>query len=110
LDKTIEVVVVAMVALVAGVAMLYLATGQAEGFEGFADNQRQSAECNYYEERISRSCPEEADSLRNQAPEECKPIQATARTASECGGEDSSDGANDDSTTERNSGGGRLTE
>jgi hypothetical protein len=107
LDKTIEVVVVAMVALVAGVAMLYLATGQAEGFEGFADNQRQSAECNYYEERISRSCQSEADSLRSQAPEECDLSGVSAR---ECGGEDSSDGTNDDSTTERNSGGGRLTE
>ncbi|MFT4892303.1 MAG: hypothetical protein ACI8Z7_000070 [Candidatus Nanohaloarchaea archaeon] len=104
MDKTIEVIVVAMVALVTGIAMLYLATGQAEGFGGFADSQQQGAQCSYYEERISRSCPEEAESLESQAPEECKPIQATARTARECGDEDSSDGTNDDSTTESSSG------
>jgi hypothetical protein len=78
MDKTVEIVVVAMVALVTGVAILYLATGQAEGFDGFADGQQQSAQCEYYEERISRSCPEEAESLRSEAPDECKPIQATA--------------------------------
>jgi hypothetical protein len=78
MDKTVEIVVVAMVALVTGLAILYLATGQAEGFGGFADGQQESAQCNYYEERISRACPDEADSLEEQAPEECT-IEATPK-------------------------------
>lgn len=96
MDKTVEIVVVAMVALVTGLAVLYLATGQAEGFGGFADDRTQSAQCDYFEERISRACQgEEADSLREEAPEDCT-IEATPRDCSQEEEEDSS--SNDDSS------------
>lgn len=91
-----------MVALVTGVVILYLATGQAEGFGGWADGQQQGAQCSYYEERISRSCEDQAESLRAEAPEQCGDLSGVS--ARECGGEESNDGSNDDSTTESNSG------
>lgn len=73
MDKTVEVIVVAMVTLVAGLIGLYLASGQADGFGSFADSQQKNAECSYYEERLSRACQgEEADSIRQNAPEECE--------------------------------------
>ncbi|MFQ3275582.1 MAG: hypothetical protein ACI9LV_000048 [Candidatus Nanohaloarchaea archaeon] len=104
MDKTVEIVVVAMVALVTGVAILYLATGQAEGFDGFADGQQQSAECSYYEERISRACKgEEVNSLKEEAPEECE-IQATGRECPDEGSgqsDTSGSGAGSDSDSGR---------
>lgn len=73
MDKTVEIVVVAMVALVTGVVILYLATGQAEGFGSFADNQQQNAQCDYweqtcdvkYEEEGCGTLPPECDSERD---------------------------------------------
>lgn len=74
MDKTIEIIVVAMVALVTGLVILYLANGQADGFGTFADNQQQNAQCDYYEERISRTCQSNTDqieSFEDEAPDEC---------------------------------------
>lgn len=99
MDKTIEIIVVAMVALVTGLAVLYLATGEAEGFGNFADQRATDAQCSYYEEKISRSCQDKKQSLIDQAPEKCKDeLQSVQPDA--CEDQDTSSTSSDDSGSE----------
>ena len=45
MDKTIEIVVVAMVVLVAATVVLFLFQDQTDGFGNFLDNQQSGAQC-----------------------------------------------------------------
>ncbi|PSH01908.1 MAG: hypothetical protein BRC27_00505 [Nanohaloarchaea archaeon SW_10_44_10] len=68
--------VVAMVALATGAVILFLASGQAEGFGLFADERQQDAQCSYWEktcddgdpkpdycgESVPSTCPNTGDS------------------------------------------------
>jgi len=62
MDKTIEIMVVAMVALATGAVILFLASGQAEGFGLFADERQQDAQCTYWQQ----TCDD-----REQKPDYC---------------------------------------
>jgi hypothetical protein len=60
MDKTIEVIVVFMIALVTAIIVLFLVQGEREGFGNFLDSQTESAECQvkYNEYRQQTVCEE----------------------------------------------------
>lgn len=49
MDKTIEIVVVAMVALIVATILLFLVQDRTENFSGFLNNQQTSAECDLWQ-------------------------------------------------------------
>lgn len=53
MDKTIEVVVVAMVVLVTAVTIVFMVRGQADSFSGFSDGQTMSSKCQLWAQRDS---------------------------------------------------------
>lgn len=76
MDKTIELVVVAMVILVAATILLFLVQDRTDSFGGFLDNQQSSAQCDllkaqerceeFDSKNCNGSCP---DSSQNNVPD-----------------------------------------
>jgi hypothetical protein len=60
MDKTMEVVVVAMIALASGVILLFMTQGQSDSFEGFLEGQNQQANCNVIKSQARLACPNKA--------------------------------------------------
>jgi len=56
MDKTIEIVVVAMVILLAATVLLFLFQDRADSFGGFLSDQQENAECKVLETRLKNSC------------------------------------------------------
>jgi len=54
-DKTIEIVVVAMVALIVATIMLFLVQDRTENFSGFLDNQQSNAQCELWKTQYKNS-------------------------------------------------------
>ncbi|MFB6241984.1 MAG: hypothetical protein ABEJ36_04230 [Candidatus Nanosalina sp.] len=57
MDKTLEVILVAVVLVVAAVIVVGLLQGRAGTFGTFADNQTSSANCGLAESQLSLDCP-----------------------------------------------------
>lgn len=65
MDKTIEVLLVAMIAVIAAVIIVAMMTGQTDEFSGFLDTERQGAECSLAQTQIEncRAEPEDYSDL-----------------------------------------------
>lgn len=74
MDKTIEIVVVAMVVLVTGLIVLYLVQGQTEGFGDFLGEQKTGAECDLAKTNYQNTCSDnrqELNQIQENAPDDC---------------------------------------
>lgn len=71
MDKTVEIIVVAMVALAAAMILIFMVRGQSDGFLDFANSQTSSAECDI----LSESGQE--------LPDDCEGQQESSNTGSQ---------------------------
>lgn len=102
MDKTIEVIVVAMVALVTGIAILYLATGQAEGFDGWAEDRQQGVQCDYIRGEYESTCRKE-DSKLSSLESDAQDLDGCSLADVEpesCGGSESSQDSSPENPSE----------
>jgi len=65
MDKTIEIVIVAMAILITATIVLFLVQDKTESFGGFLDNQKSGAQCKIWESKG------ECSSHMNECPEVC---------------------------------------
>lgn len=56
MDKTIEVVIVAMVVLITATILLYLVQDSSESFGGFLDSQQNEAQCGLSKTQYRQAC------------------------------------------------------
>lgn len=56
MDKTIEVVIVAMVVLIAATIVLFLVQDQTSSFDGFLNNQQDNAQCGLSKTQYRQAC------------------------------------------------------
>lgn len=62
MDKTVEIIVVAMVALAAAMILIFMVRGQSSGFLDFANSQASNAECSVIDSSGQDVPPECVDS------------------------------------------------
>lgn len=62
MDKTIEIIVVAMVAIATAVGLMFMVRGQSDSFLNFADGETSSAKCDLWEETDSDKYYENCES------------------------------------------------
>ena len=79
MDKTLEIVVVAMIVLVTGLVMLFLVQGESEGFQSFLDGQTDDADCKVAESQAQMACPDEkaVKSILEENQDQCSNIETT---------------------------------
>lgn len=104
MDKTIEIMVVAMVALSTGVVILFLTSGQTDGFTSFVDNRQQDTKCTYWKQTCEGG--EKPPDYCGESVSDCPPDTANSEGSGGTTGQSSNgDSGNSDSSTDDYSGG-----
>ncbi len=68
MDKTIELVLVAMVTLITALVIVYMVQGEASGFGDFLDSQSGDAECQLAKEKVNNCLVEEVPQVDGCSP------------------------------------------
>lgn len=93
MDKTIEVILVATVVLVTGLAVLVIFQGQAFGFDDFLGNQSNDAQCTLIESQARQKADCESGTWKSREPADLKqeyqkkcPNEGSLTVAKACNG------------------------
>ncbi|MBC5792999.1 MAG: hypothetical protein H8Z69_03055 [Nanohaloarchaea archaeon] len=68
MDKTIELVLVAMVTLITALVIVYMVQGEASGFGDFLDGQESTAECDLAKEKVNNCLVDEVPDVESCSP------------------------------------------
>lgn len=87
MDKTLEVVLVATVLVVASVVVISMLQSQSNSFNQFAGEQESSASCGIAEARAERQCPDKSsvNDLINEYDSECDWASGSTTCSGFCG-------------------------
>lgn len=71
MDKTIEIVLVAVVAMIAALVVIFLLQGRADSFGGFLDDQQEGSQCEIWKAQYRNQCPDVSQNLESKFGDSC---------------------------------------